>query len=338
MLEISILGAGSWGCTLANLLAYKDYKVKLWEVSENRSLKLKETKILESLPNFKIHSSIEIDSDLEKVLCSSKIILFVLPSNVLRETLEKIKMLKLNFKNTIIISAIKGIETSSLKRMTEIIKEELPLIKQENIFVLSGPSFAIEVYKKLPTAIVIAGQENKTLKKLQNIFFTEYFRVYTNNDIKGVELGGALKNIFAIACGISDGCGFGDNTKAALMTRGFKELIKIGVKLGGQKQTFLGLSGLGDLVMTSFSKHSRNRLLGEKIGQGLSPENALKEISTTTEGYYTTKAVYMLGKKLGLDLPIVNEVFNVLYKCKPVKQVTKNLMLRKLKSEMEGYE
>ncbi|MFN3966871.1 MAG: NAD(P)H-dependent glycerol-3-phosphate dehydrogenase [Endomicrobiia bacterium] len=336
-LNISILGAGAWGLTLGVLLAEKKHNITLWEISEERS-KLLNKKGTVSIPGIepfkiKIPSSVKVTSKIEETIDKkTNLIILAIPSQFALQTIKKIKKFISEKNKCILISVIKGFQTNTLKRITEAVIEEIPQLK-DKVCVLSGPSFAIEVAKKLPTAVVVASKNKNISEFVQKIFFTEYFRVYTHEDIAGVELGGALKNIFAIACGISDGLGFGDNTKSALITRGLKEMVLLGKKLGGEEKTFFGLSGLGDLIATCFSKHSRNRMLGEIIGKGEKPEIALKRIHSTSEGYRTTKAAYFLGKKFNLDLPIINEVYSVIYKNKKPEDAVKSLMLREAKPE-----
>ncbi|MDI6640684.1 MAG: NAD(P)H-dependent glycerol-3-phosphate dehydrogenase [Elusimicrobiota bacterium] len=344
-MNIAILGAGAWGLTLSVLLAKKNYSVKVWEFSPERTAMLNKTKVAKIFTTekflLKIPKEVKISSEFDEVLsgCGGKenIIVFCVPSHFILDTVKKLKEWKIankKFTNTIFLSAIKGLQIDDLRRPTEVITDFFPEIST-NICVLSGPSFAIEVAKQHPTAVVVASKSSVSAKKVQEVFMTEYFRVYTHHDIVGVELGGALKNIFAIACGISDGLHFGDNAKAGLITRGMNELVRLGSKLGGNGQTFFGLSGLGDLIATCFSKHSRNRAFGEKIGLGKKPEEALKEIKSVVEGYRTTKSAYLLGKKFSLYLPIIQEVYSVIYEGLDPKTAVKNLMLRSAKSEFD---
>jgi glycerol-3-phosphate dehydrogenase (NAD(P)+) len=335
--KIAILGAGCWGVTLAILLIRKKYEVSIWEISEERSKRINESHTMEFLPGVKIPERIKVSSNLEEIVSKKNIIVFAIPSHFVRETSVKLAELKKDYTNCVIVNASKGLERNTLKRISEIIPEVIPQIG-DRLCAISGPSFAKEVANRIPTAVVMAGSNPEANADMQKIFSAEYLRVYTHTDITGVELGGALKNVFAISCGMGDGLGFGDNTKAALVTRGSRELIKLGIKLGGQPQTFYGLSGIGDLIVTCFSKLSRNRLFGEKIGSGMKPQTALEEIKMVVEGYRTTNPVYSLSKRYDLDLPIINETYNVLYKNKPVKDTITALMSRGLKSETEGLE
>lgn len=355
-MNITILGAGAWGLTLSCLLAKnlqncsgriypalrkKSYCIKLWEFSSEKCKELNTTRIgnIESVSgerfSFKIPEEIKITSEITQAITGKEdIVVFCVPSHFLIDTLKKVKKLNIKFTNTVFLSVIKGLQTETLKPPSEIIIDSFPEVKK-TLCVLSGPSFAIEVAKGFPTAVVLASKNESIAKNLQRIFMNEYFRVYTHQDVSGVELGGALKNIFAISCGISDGLGFGDNAKSALITRSMKELVKLGNKLGGKTETFFGLSGLGDLITTCFSRHSRNRAFGEKIGKGKKPKIALNEIKSVVEGYRTTKSAYLLGKKFQLELPIIQEVHSVLYENLNPKLAVKNLMLRSAKSEFE---
>jgi len=262
------------------------------------------------------------------------LIISATPSHFVRTTLKTVKKAKSVLRNIAVVSATKGIETASLKRMSEVIEEELPQVKNK-ICVLSGPSHAEEVISKIPSAVVAAAKNISLANKIQKIFMTKSLRVYTSLDIPGVELGGSLKNIYAIACGISDGLGLGDNTKAALMTRGLTEMVRLGTYLGGDPSTFFGLSGVGDLIVTCFSKHSRNRRLGEKIGEGKKLETALKEMTMVAEGVKTTESAYKLGQKYSVDIPITKEIFRCLYEGKSAKASLKDLMNRPAKPELD---
>ena len=332
--KISILGAGSWGITLAVLLFKKGFDITLWEFNKTQSELLDQKRVLDFLPQVIIPKEILITSDLEIACKEAEVIVFAVPSQVMREVAKKVS----NFKKSekyIAVSASKGFDLESLKRMSEVLEEELNADSQAEIAVLSGPSHAEEVSKGIPTAIVVASKNMTTAKFLQKVFMTSLFRVYTSKDLIGVEIGGSLKNVVALACGISDGLGLGDNTKAALMTRGLVEIRRLGVKMGANPFTFSGLSGMGDLIVTCMSKHSRNRNLGEKIGQGKSLKTALQEIVMVAEGVPSTCSAYKLTKELDISLPITKEVYQVLFEDKNPKIAIKNLMERKPKSELE---
>ncbi len=330
--NISILGAGSWGTTLAVMLSER-HNIKLWEFDKTQCEKIiKERENKKFLPGIKIPENIFISNNIEEVLNGTEIVLFVIPSHTIRKTAGKIKQY---LKNKLIVSASKGLEAKNMKRMSEVLFEETG---NKNIFIISGPSHAEEVSRKHPTTVVISSfaKDKEKMEYLQRIFITEYFRVYTNEDIIGVELGGALKNIIAIAAGISDGMGFGSNTKAALMTRGIAEIQRIGVKLGAKKETFAGLAGIGDLITTCISKYSRNRYVGEQLGKGRKLKEILKNMIMVAEGVKTTSAAYRLAKRLNVSMPITEEVYKILYKNKSARNAVFTLMLREPKPEIWG--
>jgi glycerol-3-phosphate dehydrogenase (NAD(P)+) len=335
--RVAVLGAGCWGVALALLLNGNGHDVSMWEISRERSDKLNKLHELEFLPGISIPEEITATPEMEKAVSGREIIVFAVPSHFVRGTAKMLAGVKKDLGGSVIVNAAKGIETETLKRMSEIIHEELPSIG-DRICTVSGPSFAREVAKRIPTAVVMAGSNPKAADNMQRIFSSAFFRVYSQRDIAGAEIGGSLKNIIAIACGMSDGLGFGDNTKAALVTRGLRELVRIGVKLGGEPKTFYGLSGIGDLMLTCFSRQSRNRLFGEKIGNGKNIETALGEVKTVVEGYRTAKSVHALGEKNNLELPIINETYEVLYNGKKAKDTISSLMRRELKSETQGMD
>ncbi|MEA5000855.1 MAG: NAD(P)H-dependent glycerol-3-phosphate dehydrogenase [Endomicrobiaceae bacterium] len=330
-MKITVLGAGSWGTTLACLLADNGHDVSLWEFDKNVADKLNSERLIPFIGGANIPGSIKISSDL-KMINDSDSVLFVVPSHFLRSTVTAIKNLGINISDKLIMSATKGIETETLLRVSEIIEEIFPETK-DKIVALSGPSHAEEVSKKIPTVVISASMNEENAKKCRDLFMNDYFRVYTQKDIVGVELGASLKNVFAVAGGIVDGLSFGDNTKAAIVSRGLKELVRLGVALGGKEQTFYGLSGVGDLMVTCFSKHSRNRNLGEMIARGKTLHQAERELQMVAEGVKTSISAYELGKKLNIELPIINEVYEVLFKNKNPKQAVYDLMTRTPKSE-----
>jgi glycerol-3-phosphate dehydrogenase (NAD(P)+) len=330
-MKITVLGAGSWGTTLACLLADNGHDVSLWEFDKNVADKLNSERLIPFIGGANIPGSIKISSNL-KMINDSDSVLFVVPSHFLRSTVTAIKNLGINISDKLIMSATKGIETETLLRVSEIIEEIFPETK-DKIVALSGPSHAEEVSKKIPTVVISASMNEENAKKCRDLFMNDYFRVYTQKDIVGVELGASLKNVFAVAGGIVDGLSFGDNTKAAIVSRGLKELVRLGVALGGKEQTFYGLSGVGDLMVTCFSKHSRNRNLGEMIARGKTLHQAERELQMVAEGVKTSISAYELGKKLNIELPIINEVYEVLFKNKNPKQAVYDLMTRTPKSE-----
>ena len=328
---VSILGGGSWGTALAKVLCENNSKVKIWVRNRKQVEEIKETRINSKyLPNIKIQEKIIISSDVEEVLYGSNTILLAVPSQKVREVLNRVK--GQIHENTLIINAVKGIEKDTLNTMSEIVKQETI---SKNYVMLSGPSHAEEVALKMPTVIVAASEHEKLAKHVQEIFMLPYFRVYTNDDVRGVELGGALKNVIALGAGISDGIGYGDNAKAALMNRGIIEISRLGENLGAQRNTFFGLTGIGDLIVTCTSKHSRNRKAGYLIGQGYNKNEAVKEVGMVVEGITTTYAAYELARKNTVLMPIVEELYGILEKKNNVKESVINLMLRKKKGELE---
>ena len=338
MTTVGVLGAGSWGITLANLLSQKGNTVKLWEFDPINASKLSKNRKLSFFHQAILSDEILVTSDIFTVADSVDFLLFVVPSHTLRSVAKTLKNSKANLKNTTIISAVKGIENLTLSLMTEIISEELGKSFDKRIVALSGPTHAEEVSLKIPTAAVSASKDIFSATKVQELFMTDYFRIYTQSDISGVQAAGALKNIYAIASGMCDGLALGDNTKAALITRALREIIKLGVKMGGEPSTFLGLAGLGDLMVTCFSKHSRNRALGEKLGLGQTLSAAEKDVLMVAEGVKTTKSAFDLAEKFGLDLPITKQIYLVLYKNKSPKDALQELMQRQAKPEELIYE
>jgi len=327
--DISILGAGNFGTTLALLLNDKGHKVKLWEFFPERAERLKkERENKEFLKGFTIPASVYITNELEEAVSGSELVILSLRCQVFRDVMKKLSGM---VKDAILLSVSKGIELRSLKRMSKIMEEES---KSSKTAVLSGPCIANEVARKVPTTVVVASEDEKVSKKIQDVFFTPSFRAYTNGDVIGVELGGALKNIIAIAAGICDGLQTGTNTKGALMTRGLAEITRMGVAMGAKPTTFAGLSGIGDLITTSFSKHSRNRFVGEEIGKGRKLKEILKGMIMVAEGVDTTKAALKLAKKYQVELPIAEQVYKILFKNKSSQDAISDLMMRKPKAEV----
>lgn len=331
MKKVSIIGSGSWGTANAISLASKGIDVKLW-VRNNELLDIINEKRENStyLPGATLPSNIMATNDLEYCCKDSEIIVLGTPSHAVRDTIENIeRYLK---KDQYIVNLAKGIENDSLCRMSEIIEEYLP---ENPIAVLSGPNHAEEVAKDMPSATVVSSKYKRVAEFIQDTFMTPRFRVYINPDIVGVELGGALKNIIALGAGISDGLGFGDNTKTALMTRGIVEIARLGVAMGARQSTFSGLSGVGDLIVTCTSMHSRNRRAGIAIGQGKTLEEVLKSTKMVIEGVRTTKSAYHLAKKFSIEMPITQEIYEVLYEGSDVKKSVIKLMTRNKTHEIE---
>lgn len=328
-IRIAVIGDGGWGTTLAILLSNKGYSVTLWGAFGNY---LKEMQIRrlnpKFLPGIKIPRQIEITNNIKVAVSKKEIIVLAVPSQYTREVLRKIKG---SFsKKTIFLSVTKGIEIKSSDRISEIIHQELGSVR---LAVLSGPTIAQEVARGIPTTAVVASGSKRIRKTIQEIFSTQNFRIYTNPDVIGVELGGSLKNIIAIACGVSDGLGFGTNTKAAILTRGLAEISRLGRVMGAKLTTFSGISGLGDLVTTCISKQSRNRMVGELIGRGKKLNEIVKHMQMVAEGVPTTKSAYALSLKYKVDMPIIREVYQILYMNKHPRQAVRDLMARKSKEE-----
>lgn len=329
MSNISILGAG-WGTAFAIMCVNYGHNVSLWSPFKEEIETIKrdgENKKL--LPGVKVPTQINLTNDIS-IVKDADIIVFATPSFAIRQTA---KLVKEYINPNIIITCIaKGLEEDSLKRLSEVLEEELPSNK---IVVLSGPSHAEEVSRGVPTTVVVASKDKDAALLVQDTFMNPTFRIYANPDVIGVELGGALKNCIALAAGICDGLKLGDNTKAALMTRGISEMARLGVAMGGNSKTFAGLSGIGDLIVTCTSMHSRNRRAGILIGEGMTAKQAIEAIGMTVEGYRTTHAAYELAKKINIEMPIVNEIYKVLYEDKKPNQAIKDLMGREKKHENE---
>lgn len=329
--KIGVIGGGSWGTALAILLAKKGYNIDLWLRDKKQCDDISYTREnVKYLPGVVIPNNISITNDISKAVYKKNVIVSAVPSHAVRDTMKSIK--NEISKNQIIVNVAKGIETNTLHRLSEVVSQEIPDVQYA---VLSGPSHAEEVAKDIPTTVVVAANKRKIAEYIQDVFMAPKFRVYTNPDVIGVELGGSLKNIIALGAGISDGLEYGDNTKAALMNRGFVEIARMGEKMGANKMTFAGLSGIGDLIVTCTSMHSRNRRAGILIGQGQSLDQAIKSIGMVVEGIKTTKAAYQLSKKLGVRMPITEEIYDVLYQGSNVKNSVTNLMLRDKTHEME---
>lgn len=321
--KITVLGAGTWGLALASLLNDNGNKVTVWSALNEEIEMLKKDYKHKNLPELSIPKDIEFTNNLEIAMRNSKILVLAVPSIYIRKTAKEMKNF---YKNEqIIVNVAKGIEEKTNMTLIEQIEEEIP---NSTVVVLSGPSHAEEVAKKLPTTCVVGAKNYEVAKFIQSVFMNSVFRVYTSPDIIGIELGGALKNVIALAAGIADGLGYGDNTKAALITRGMAEISRLGMKMGGKAQSFYGLSGIGDLIVTCASMHSRNRRAGILIGQGYSMQEAMAEVKMVVEGVYSAKSGKELAEKFHVDMPIVNEVCAVLFEGKDPKLAVDSLMLR----------
>ena len=329
MAKIGILGAGSWGTALAVLLDNNGHRVQVWSTFEEEVRMLNEThEHSEKLPGVKIPQTISFTNDLEESTRDKDVIVLAVPSPFTRQTAHRIgKYLKQGQR---IVNVAKGVEEATLMTLSEIIEEEIP---QADVSVLSGPSHAEEVGRKMPTTCVVSSRTQKTAEYLQSIFMSPVFRVYTTPDMLGVELGAALKNVIALAAGVADGLGYGDNTKAALITRGVAEICRLGVRMGAKMETFYGLSGMGDLIVTCASVHSRNRRAGYLIGQGRTMKEAMDEVKMVVEGVYSAKAAQGLAEKYQIEMPIVTEVCKALFEDKPAADAVNDLMLRDKKVE-----
>ena len=332
--RIGVVGAGSWGTALADLLGDKGFRIDFWvfekEVRDQIS-EIRENKVF--LPGVKLSSNLFPSNDIKDVVTRKDLLLIVVPSHVMRDTAMKIS--GLIDKDTIIVSASKGIENSTYLTMSGVLKECIPGIPEGNITALSGPSFAKEVARKVPTAVTAASIDPDTAAFIQSVFATPFFRVYTNDDIIGVVLGGAVKNVIAIAAGVIDGLGLGLNTRAALITRGLTEIRRLGLALGAKPRTFTGLAGIGDLLLTCTGDLSRNHTVGKKIGEGMKLKEILSEMRMIAEGVKTAKSVYNLSLKLGVEMPISHEIYRILYEDVSPKEAVLRLMTRDLKQEMD---
>lgn len=333
MAKVCILGAGSWAIALSVLLHSNRHQITMWEFDHGDMARLSaKRENPQKLPGVKVPNPVEITDDLNEAVKDKEMLLLALPSHTVREVAKRLSETKLN--DPIIVNLAKGIENNTLCRMSEVLVQELPEDPRKKIATLSGPSHAEEVAKGIPTSVVVAGFEEETAKKIQLIFMNKYFRVYTNSDLLGVELGGSLKNVIAIASGICDGLKLGDNTKGALLTRGLAEMMRQGEKMGAKAQTFAGLSGMGDLITTCMSPYSRNRWVGEQIGMGRSLKQTLKQMVVVAEGVKTTRSAYQLAQKYKVEMPITEQVYKVLFEDKNPKQALLDLMSRNPKSEI----
>jgi glycerol-3-phosphate dehydrogenase (NAD(P)+) len=323
MAKIGIIGSGSWGIALASLLYNNKHEVTVWSALPEEIVEMKTTRRHHTLPELVLPEDMAFTEDLEEAMTGRDILVTAVPSIYVRSTAKK--MNPFCRYGQVVVNVAKGIEESTLMTLSEILEEELPMA---DVAVLSGPSHAEEVSRGLPTTCVAGARTRKTAEYIQGIFMHEVFRVYTSPDIHGIEIGGSLKNVIALAAGIADGLGYGDNTKAALITRGITEISRLGTSMGGKFQTFCGLSGIGDLIVTCASMHSRNRRAGILIGQGKTMEEATKEVKMVVEGIYSAKAALALSEKYEVSMPIVEQVNEVLFNNKSASDAVKDLMLR----------
>ncbi len=329
MARISIIGGGSWGIALAVLLSRNGHEITIWSALENEIAMLKEKHEHRMLPGVVLPDNTVFTTREQEAVQGKDLLVMAVASSYTRSTARRLKELVGN--NQKILNVAKGIEETTLMTLSEIIEQEIP---QADVAVMSGPSHAEEVGRGLPTTIVVGAGSRATAEYIQNLFMNEVFRVYISPDILGMELGGSLKNVVALAAGIADGLGYGDNTKAALITRGITEIARLGTAMGGRFETFCGLTGIGDLIVTCASMHSRNRRAGILIGQGKTCEEAMAEVKMVVEGVYSAKAAMGLARKYNVQLPIIQQVNEVLFEGKSADQAVKELMLRDKKIEV----
>ena len=328
---IAVIGAGSWGTALAKLLALNGHSVRMWDVDEAHLKEMQQAREnVRYLPGIQLPDGLEICLQERDCLSGADLVLFGVPAQHFRVAFQK--ALAMMPEDAIVVNVAKGIEQASLMRMSEIAYSVKPSVRY---VVLSGPSHAEEVGREMPTTVAVASRDKELAGKVQDIFMNDFFRIYTNDDVAGLELGGSLKNIIALGAGIADGLGYGDNAKAAMMTRGIVEMTRLGVTLGAKPETFSGLSGVGDLIVTCCSMHSRNRRCGILIGQGMDPKEAVKEVGMVVEGMYTADAAYRLAKKLGVEMPITEAIYRVVNGEVSAQDAVYALMTRAKKGENE---
>lgn len=332
-MKIGVLGAGSWGTTVANLLALKGYSINMWVFEADLCQRIRDKRENDLyLPGTPLPANINPTNSIEEAVSGMDMVVSAAPAQVVRSVISQ--AVPYISKGAVIVSLSKGIEEGSLMLMSDLLKEVMPGALHDSLCYLSGPSFAKEVALMMPTAVVVASKNKGAAIKVRNLFTTGYFRVYTHDDVAGVELGGAVKNVIAIATGISDGLGFGYNTRAALITRGLAEISRLGIRMGANPLTFSGLAGLGDLVLTCTGEMSRNRTVGYKIGKGMTLDEATNGMRMVAEGIATSRAVHHLSKKIGIDMPIVEHVHNILYEGLSAKDAVISLMHRDPKNEL----
>ena len=335
MAKISVIGSGGWGIALTILLHKNRHDLTIWSFDKREAEELKTTRENKTkLPNILLPEDIKVTDDLKEAVDNKDVLILAVPSKAIRSVSKSLKNIIKD--NQIIVNVAKGLEEDTLETMTDIIEEELKG-KKPQVAVLSGPSHAEEVGKGIPTTCVVSAHNKELTLYLQNIFMNPSFRVYTSPDMLGVEIGGALKNVIALAAGIADGLNYGDNTKAALITRGIKEISLLGVAMGGEQSTFYGLTGLGDLIVTCASMHSRNRRAGILLGQGKTLDEAIKEVNMVVEGVYSAKSALMAAKKYNVEIPIIEQVNAVLFENKNAAEAVNELMIRDKKLEIQSW-
>ncbi|MCD8324800.1 MAG: NAD(P)-dependent glycerol-3-phosphate dehydrogenase [Clostridiales bacterium] len=329
MAQVGIVGAGSWGTALSVLLAHNGHEVTVWSILEDEVKMLTaQREHTDKLPGVRIPETVDFTTDMEKTVRDKALVVLAVPSPYIRSTARQ--MAAFVGKGQLIVVVSKGIEENTLMIQTDIVEQE---ISQAQVAVLSGPSHAEEVGRGLPTTVVAGAKSKAVAERVQSFFMNEVFRVYTSPDMLGIELGASLKNVIALAAGMADGLGFGDNTKAALITRGIAEISRLALAMGARPETLSGLSGIGDLIVTCASRHSRNRKAGMLIGQGYTMQEAMDEVKMVVEGVYSAKAAIALAGKYGVDMPIVKQVNRVLFEGQPARDAVEELMLRERKQE-----
>jgi glycerol-3-phosphate dehydrogenase (NAD(P)+) len=331
---VCILGGGTWGTTLAHMLSLKRLKVRIWDIDKQVVESLVKSRIPYRLPHVYLSTRIMITNDLQAALHGANTIVIAIPSHGMRPLCKQLKTLGVVDLNAPIIIGSKGLDTKRLMTLSGVALDVIGEEVRSHLCILSGPSHAEEVSRGVPTSVVASAYHQETAQVVQQLFMTSTFRVYTHQDVLGVELGGALKNIIAIAAGVCDGLRLGDNAKAALLTRGLAEIIRLGKAMGADVQTFTGLAGVGDLIVTALSRHSRNRAFGERIARGLTVEEAQRQIGMVVEGIKTTQAARQLAKRHAVSMPITEEVYNVIFKDRPPKEAVARLMRRSPKPEI----
>ena len=332
-MRIAVLGAGSWGTTLAILLAENSHQVSLWSYREEDAERIRATRENPAfLPGIKIPLAVRVENDLESTVDGAEMIVCAVPSQFLRSVVCRLG--NLPAQGLTVVNVAKGVENNTLMTMSEMLLDTLPHISPSGIATLSGPSHAEEVSRRIPTTVVAASSDLETARRVQQAFMLPYFRVYASNDIRGVEIGGSLKNVIAIAAGIIDGADLGDNTKAAVMTRGIAEIARVGVAMGAHIRTFSGLSGIGDLMVTCMSRHSRNRYVGVEIGKGRRLADIVGGMVMVAEGIATTESAYALAGRVGVEVPIIAEVYRILFEEKDPLIACHDLMTRDPKGEL----
>lgn len=335
MAKISVIGSGGWGIALTILLHKNGHDLTIWSFDKKEAEELKKTRQNKTkLPNILLPEDVKVTDDLKEAVDDKDILILAVPSKAIRSVSKSLKNIIKD--NQIVVNVAKGLEEDTLETMTDIIEEELK-DKNPKVAVLSGPSHAEEVGRGIPTTCVVSAHNKELTLYLQNVFMNPSFRVYTSPDMLGVEIGGALKNVIALAAGIADGLNYGDNTKAALITRGIKEISSLGVAMGGEQSTFYGLTGLGDLIVTCASMHSRNRRAGILLGQGKTLNEAIKEVNMVVEGVYSAKSALMAAKKYNVEIPIIEQVNAVLFQNKNAAEAVNELMIRDKKLEIQSW-